>query len=148
MAVVFVNVVLPGSGLILRDHLLSGCTLLLIALAMLTIGISAGFFAGPEFAHTLRLMAGVGYALAGAWAALLWWLWQRSTPVSPAQAALVHSQVCRAWLGGDDAGARQAALDLCRRARHYAPAWDLLALVGSAEQQLSAQRQAQRLRSR
>lgn len=148
MAAAIINVLLPGGGLLLRDHLASGCALLLLALAALTTLIAAGLLAAPEFASSIRLAAAGSYVVAAAVAGILWWAWERSTPVAATELARVHAQACQAWLRGEDKAAELAALALCRQARHHAPSWDLLALVGSPEQRERAQRQASRLRRR
>jgi len=141
MGILLVNLVLPGSGLVLRDRLAVGTLLLLAALLALVVVGTAGLIATPAFADELRLIAGGVYLLAALLAAGGWALWERRVTVDERALLETYRAAAAAYLR-DEAAAIDHARRLCRRAPSLPGAWRLLELVATARGERALARSA------
>jgi len=136
MRLVVLNLVLPGSGLILRDLLAPGLAVLLVAVSAGAVAGLAGPLATPDFAVDLRLWAATAYAVLSlgstGWLAYL----VRHRRVDDGRVRSLQRDFVRAWLGGDDDGARTVARELARLAGHLPGAWRLRLLVATEEREI------------
>lgn len=143
-----INVVLPGSGLLLRDRMILGCGLLIAAICVTAFVLSCSLLMSPEFAAISRLYAAGLYAALMFLSGLLWWIFEAATPIEDAILREKHALITKAWLSGQEDQARSEARQLVRRARHLPAAWALYALVIGGEQGQRAQERADNLRRR
>ncbi|MHC5068762.1 MAG: hypothetical protein ACYTF0_09265 [Planctomycetota bacterium] len=152
MMLAIVNAGLPGSGLIVRDHMISGLFLLILALLCLGVSLAAGLLATPAFAADLRLAAISGYGASALIAIILWLIWERAI-VHDLEAVMPLSRtVTSALLCGQGREALSDAKRLCRLAADQPGAWLLLARCAQAAEQPGlahrANKRAERLRCR
>ena len=144
----FLNALIPGSGLLLRDRMLLGCGLLIFTICLIALVMVAPMIMDDAFAQRSQLYALAVYAGLTLCSALLWWRLEVATPLADAMLREKHAFITKAWLGGREDEARTEAKALVRRARHLPEAWALLALVVDSEQAAHAQRRADELRQR
>lgn len=141
------NLLLPGSGLLVRGRLLPGLILLAPVPLLAALLLGAGIVAAPPVAAPIRLAVCSAWALLALLAALVWWWTARRTRFDPAAVRAAHRQACAAWLQGRPEQALTGAQELVRLAPEEAGAWGFLALVGeSAGQPALAERARRRER--
>ncbi len=127
-----VNLLLPGTGLVLRDRVGQGVPLLLVALATVTVLILAPALAVGDLRMRLLLGAASIYAVAALTAVILLWRWERPWPDKIDDLDPRYRTFVRAWLGGDDPTAARRALDpLLRDMPGHPGVWRLLVLVAA-----------------
>jgi len=139
------NLLLPGTGLVLRDRLLAGTALLGLAVLSLAAAGLAPLVATPAFARELLLGLLAIYLAAAAIAGGLWWWWERPRPFDRATVIAQHRVAAAAYLRGDLAAARAAAAAICRAAGGVPGSWRLVELVErAAGDRAAAERAARR----
>lgn len=143
-----VNVLIPGAGLLLRDRLVLGCSLLLLALICVALLIVGPLLLSPDFAATSRWWLLAAYVALALLAALAWWLWEAATPLSDAHLREQHRLITSAWLQGRGKEAQSMAETLAQRGRRLPQVWDLLAVVAEPAVAERARFKAQQLRHR
>jgi len=142
------NIIVPGSGLLLRDRVLLGCALLLLTLLCLALLVAGPLLMSADFAAQSRWWILALYVGLAALSGLLWWRCEAATPLADSVLRERHRHIAKAWLNGQETEARAAAQALVRQARHLPVAWDLLALVGDQNQVAKARSRASHLRRR
>jgi hypothetical protein len=151
-ALPWINLLLPGSGLLVRDHLAVGCTLVLAWFPSVAGVLGAELIALDPFAGNIRLAALGWWLVLSAVAGLFWWLWERPYQVDDAALNAVHKEAASAYLRSDWAPALAAARRAVRMAPRHPGAWGLLRLVadgaGSTKEAHLAGRKQQRFLDR
>lgn len=146
------DLVLPGGGLILADHLVAGIPLLLTALAAGTALVLGQSLATPTFWARLWPIAAGAWGTALVLAVMLQLWWGRAAPRQHPEAIKIHRAFVRAWLGGDAAEARTQARRLVLLIPGHPGAWELLRLAainaGGTRDERRARRQLRRLAAR
>ena len=145
---VILNVLVPGSGLLLRDRVLLGCGLLIATICLVAVVIAAPLVMSLAFTKQVLLYAALAYGVLFAVAGLLWWRLEAATPLSDAVLREKHATITKAWLSGMADEARLEARSLVRRARHLPEVWALYALVHEGKDAQRAQERALYLRRR
>ncbi len=129
----WLNIVLPGAGLLLSGRLLSGGLCLLLAMISIAVLLLSHVIAVDAFA--LRLL----WQSLGAYAALslvssLWLWWRSRKPRWDAQQLRqLHRDASRAYLCGNQEQALTAARHLTRLAGDVIGSWQLLAIIADTQ---------------
>ena len=126
------NVLLPGAGLVLRDRLLPGLGLLVVAVVAVAVAVAGWLVATPGFAMQITGLCALGYVVAAALAGGVWWACERSGTDDPELLRLGHHECAAAYLRGDVQGALTSARRLVRVAPRRSGCWRLLALTAAA----------------
>lgn len=139
------NAVIPGAGLVMRDRLAIGLSLLVIALLAVAMVVAGWVLGTPAFAGRISLAAAAGYAVVALLAVVVWWVWERGGPVDAQLLKRGHDEIAAAYLRGDYTLALTAARRLVASAPRHAGCWRLLALVAqgagiTAESERAGQR--------
>jgi len=146
----WLNMLLPGCGLILRGRLGLGSALFLPALAAATLAPLVAVVAVDGFRVKLLAVFIAAYVVLAGLAALAWWWQARQERWDPGLVRELHRNAAAAFLRGEHAVARQAAERLCAAAQREPGAWTLLgmaaAAAGDAPAAAAAHRRAGRLR--
>ena len=132
MVLAALNLVLPGSGLVMRDRLLLGLPLLVIAACAVVVLIAAGLIATPGFATELRWGAVAVYLATAAAAGGLWFALERRRRWNDARVVELHRAAAAAYLTDDLATATTRARELVRASGGSAGAWELVAMTAEA----------------
>lgn len=138
------NLLLPGSGLLLRDHLFSGLVLLLATMLLLALALLGELLATEGFLPRFRLGLGAGYAGLVCVAGLLWWCWERRRAWQRERVYELHDAAAAAWLQGRGAEALSLAGRLSREAADLSGAWRMLAMIAADQGDVAAARSARR----
>ncbi|TVR42976.1 MAG: hypothetical protein EA402_10365 [Planctomycetota bacterium] len=141
-----INILVPGSGLLLRDRLMLGCGLLLIWIFALGLLLVAPLLMTPDGVAQLRLLALLLWLGAGLVGGVVWWFWEADTPLADDLLRDYHGRIAQAYLQGDQAQAQALAHELVRRGRRLPVTWELLALVAASPLRERAAARAQALR--
>lgn len=127
------NVVLPGSGLLIGGRIGWGLTLLLPTILLIAVD-AAGFalLAGP-FGQRVLLISGSLHVVLAMVAVGLDWYFLRRSRIDPQRVRALHREACRCWLQARTPEALAQALFAARTVVEAAPeesgAWRFLARV-------------------
>ena len=131
-ALVPLNALLPGAGLLLRSRPVAGAAFLVPALLCLSAGAQA-LVEGDDPAAWQRALAAAGlWALLAIGASVALWRSERVRPLDGALVRSLHRDAAKAFLAGDHAAATAAAERLVRAAPAEPGAWRLLELTATA----------------
>jgi hypothetical protein len=149
ITLLMLNCLIPGSGLVLRRRLILGLSLLLPALALVSIAIIGLIDRDRPTGQVQGAIALLAYLGCSVLGALAWWWCERVPRIDPARVHELYRAAAAAFLGDRLAEADQAARRLTRLLPHEAGSWRLLELVararGSATQATAAGQRAKRL---
>jgi hypothetical protein len=132
VAVRTANVLLPGSGLVLRGRLVAGLPILVAAMALVVLALAAALAPAPGFDGGFAVRAVIGYVLLGAIAGGTLWHWEQGARLDPAAVRELHRKLATAYLRGELPEARRQADLLVVAAGREPGAWSLLAMVAAA----------------
>ena len=142
-ALVLLNLLVPGAGLVVAGRLTIGVVLLLPTVLVVAVaGLAAGILVRP-------LAVPVLFGCLAAWSilavisGLVWWWWARRCRIDPVRVRLLHREAAGAWLRGE-ATALAAARRLAAAAPEEPGAWRLLALIARDQGEPATVRAAER----
>lgn len=131
-ALIPLNALLPGAGLLLRSRAAAGVAFLIPALLCLSAGAQAVVEGDDAAAWQRALAATALWAGLAIGASIVRWRCERVRPLDGALVRRLHGDAARAFLAGDHAAATAAAERLVRAAPAEPGAWRLLELTAAA----------------
>ena len=147
-----INLLIPGSGLVLRDRPWAGYGLIVLTGLALSAAVVYLLLATESLAAWLGPTVLALWLIAVVLAGGLWWLTEHAKPTDQAALAEWYRRASIAYLRGDGPAALEAARAVVRHAPLHAGAWKLQELaaqmVGDRSLERRSHHQHQHLRRR
>ncbi len=140
----WINLFLPGAGLILRGRLISGALALILSMILLGLMIVAPLMTTESLATSLCIKLFAGYVALSLLSSMFHWFIARKRVLDHEQLRRLHQEVCQAYLNDKLDAALQLAQQICKEAGTVIGSWQLLALVADAKGDLALARSARK----
>ncbi len=140
----WLNLPLPGAGLILSGRVWAGVVAAVPALFVATLGLGAALVAAESLRPRVLLVCAVAYAGLALITIIAQAIASHRRPLDEARMRELHRVAAQAFLTDRHGDALTAARELTTIAPHEAGAWRLLAMVASAGGQAAVAARADR----
>ena len=140
----WINLILPGAGLILRGRLITGALALVASMVLLGLMILAPLMTTESLGQSLFIKFLLCYVVLSAASCLFHWFTARKHVLDHEQLRRLHQEVCQAYLNNKLDVALTLAQQISKEAASVIGSWQLLALIADAKGDLTLARSARK----